>query len=187
MRDFVVAMVSVAFVLAAASQSAAQFPGEALCVTTTPGNLTVNLSSIEIATYNGQLMSSSAGLLPVQVAMSWCKALSEPYCSDNQTGLSMVITNPDGSCVADFSAVSGPAIAQSNTWISFVQWSADSGALATINVYCDEGAQPGAATLLGPISNDPFFEYVLNFNSSAACGTSAPHSAKRRIFSKLHH
>jgi hypothetical protein len=167
----ITAAVLVALVLPASAQPS---PDSPLCVVTAPNGITVNLSSIPAATYAGQLASSTAGLVPVTVSMSWCKAYAAPMCKSNTTGLSLVIANAaGGSCVAAFTAVSGPATPNSNTSFSFVEWAASSGALATVTVNCDPTVPAGTAKLVGPITNSPFFMFTLTFNSSVAC-TSAP-------------
>ena len=157
----------------------ASAPDVPMCVIVAPNGKQVNLSTIAAATYPGAQLATSSGLVSVNVAVSWCKELSASVC--NRTGLSMAITNAaTGACVAAFTAVAGPGNALTNTTFSISEWSASSGAMATVTVTCDTTLPAGAAKLTGVVTNSPFYIYNLNFNSSAACATSSSSSSQRR-------
>jgi hypothetical protein len=168
---------------ASSSHAAPWNPDVPLCVVTPQGGKQVNLSTIAAASYDGQLASSSAGIINVTVHMGWCKVLSNASKCQNETGLSMMIESA-GQCIVGFSALSGSVVPVSNNSFTLTEWSSSSGFLATVNVNCDKSVPANTASLRGIISNSPYGQMTMNFFTPAACGSLNSSSRRDRFFRK---
>lgn len=169
--SLLVAAVAALLVVASSAHAWGPNPDVPMCVVVPPGGKQVNLSTIHSATYAAQMASSSQGLVNVSVVMGWCKTLSNDTKCNNETRLAMAIESADGkTCIAAFSALSGPAVPLTNNSFQLLEWSSASGAIATVTVNCDNTVANNTAKVVGIIGNDPFYTFSITFASPAACG-----------------